>query len=392
MKLDLKALASKVAPIEQSTTMLVEEVQNLLPDMVFGREMHIDGDSAAYKCSGKDGTPLTTCKKRFSQFIEDKRLAAGAEFVNLCFTGGDGSKGGRYTTAVTKPYQETRVGTQRPENLPELRAWALNEYAGKAMDITDFLESEGYNYFTGNIRVLETSEEADDTMTQLHQIFKDKGLHDLSVICAEDKDLFMNDGLFLDWSTHELRDCPTPYGHIEHYQTPSGTNKIIGAGKAFFFAQLLTGDTADNIPGLPYFTSALAATCFPSSELREQKRRYTEQTMPSGKALTPTQSEAVKEKISKLVASTKSKSCGPVAVLEYLEECRTEREAFDKVLRAYCAYYGKDEEVYNPHTEQTEIWQPLDFMIEQGRLLWMRRYFGEDVTDYFKEIVHDKTT
>ena len=384
--INLAELAAKVAPIEQSTEMLVEELEQLLPDMVIGREIHMDGDSAAYKCSGKDGTPLSVCKKRFREFVEDKRKAAGAEFVNLCFTGGDGTKGGRYLTAVTQGYQEKRVGTQRPENLPALRAWALNEYQGKAMDAHDFLESEGYNYFTGNVRVLETSEEADDTMTQLHQVFKDRGLHDLSVICAEDKDLFMNDGLFLDWNTHELRDCPTPYGHIESYQTPSGTNKIIGAGKAFFFAQLLTGDTADNIPGLPYFTSAIAATVFPTADLLEQKRRLTEQTMPSGKPLTASQSAAAQKKIGKIVRTTKSKSCGPVSTLEYLSEATTEREAFVKVLEAYCSYYGKDEEVLNPHTNETMIWQPLDFLLENGRLLWMRRYPNEDVLTYLKEL------
>ncbi len=383
---DLKALASKVAPIEQSTEMLVEEIENLLPDMVPGRELHMDGDSAAYKCAGKDGTPLSTCKKRFREFVEDKRKAAGAEFVNLCFTGGDGTKGGRYEIAVTQGYQEKRVGTQRPENLPALRAWALNEYSNTAFDAHGWLAGKYTRPENHPVVVLETSEEADDTMTQLHQHFKDIGLHWLSVICAEDKDLFMNDGQFLDWNTHELRDCPTPYGHIEHYQTPSGTNKIIGAGKAFFFAQLLTGDTADNIPGLPYFTSAIAATCFPTADLLEQKRRLTERTMPSGKALIPAQSAAAKKKIGRIVRTTKSKSCGPVAVLEYLEGCRTEREAFIKVLEAYCAYYGKDEEVVNPHTNETMIWQPLDFLLENGRLLWMRRYPNEDVLDYLKEL------
>ena len=118
--LDLSKLAAKVAPIGQSTELLVEELQDLLPDTVIGRVLHVDGDSAAYKCAGKDGTPLTICKKRFRQFIEDKRLAAGAEFVNVCFTGGDGTKGGRYLTAVTKPYQEQRIGKPRPENLSAL--------------------------------------------------------------------------------------------------------------------------------------------------------------------------------------------------------------------------------------------------------------------------------
>jgi hypothetical protein len=325
------------------------------------------------------------CKKRFREFVEEKRLAAGAEFVNVCFTGGDGTKGGRYLTAVTQGYQEKRVGTARPENLPALRAWALNEYKNKAYDSHDWLLGK-YVRDNRTVIILETSEEADDSMTQLHQQFLDKGLQELSIISAEDKDLFMNTGLFLDWNTHAIRNCTSSYGYIEHYQTPSGTNKIIGAGKAFFFAQLLTGDTADNISGLPYFTSAIAATCFPTADLLEQKRRLTERTMPSGKALTPAQSGAAKKKIGKLVRTTKSKSCGPVAVLEYLEGCRTEREAFVKVLEAYCAYYGKDEEVVNPHTNETMIWQPIDFLLENGRLLWMRRYPNEDVLDYLKEL------
>jgi hypothetical protein len=58
-------------------------------------------------------------------------------------------------------------------------------------------------------------------------------------------------------------------------------------------------------------------------------------------------------------------------------------------MKAYCEYYGKDEEVLNPHTGETEVWQPLDFLLENARLLWMRRKYGEDVKDYFKEILND---
>lgn len=385
--MELAALASKVAPIEQSTAMLVEEIENLLPDMVPGRVLQLDGDSACYKCAGKDGTPLSLCKKRFRDFVDTKRKAAGAEFVNVCFTGGDGTKGGRYLTAVTKPYQEQRIGTQRPENLPALRAWALNEYQGPAIDIQGILQ---YRH-KKEIVIIDTSEEADDSMTQLHQQFIDKGLPELSVISAEDKDLFMNSGLFLDWNTHELKDCETAYGHIEPYTTPGGTNKILGRGKAFFFAQLLVGDSADNIPGLPYFTPAICAVEFPSSDLREQCRRLEERTMPSGKSLTEAQVKQASEKIKKLVKTTKSKPCGPVAVYEYLSSCTSEKEALTKVMKAYCEYYGKDEEVLNPHTGETEIWQPQHFLLEQARLLWMRRYWQEDVKDYFKEILNAST-
>jgi hypothetical protein len=111
--------------------------------------------------------------------------------------------------------------------------------------------------------------------------------------------------------------------------------------------------------------------------------------MPSGKPLSETQIKQTSEKIKKLVRETKSKPCGPVAVYEYLSSCTSEKEALTKVMKAYCEYYGKDEEVLNPHTGETEIWQPHQFLLEQARLLWMRRKFGEDVKDYFKEILND---
>jgi len=381
MTLDLKELARRAGPIER----IIEDVSPDLPEMVAGRVLHLDGDSAIYNCSGRDDTPLTVCKKRFRGFVADKMAQAGAEYANVCFTGGNHSKGGRYAIAKTKGYQEKRKGSTVPVNLAALREYALCEWQGGHKLIESQHDILMVVYGKDKIQVFDTHEEADDTLTQLHNCFTSQGhsevdFCELSIVCAEDKDLFMNDGLFLDWNTGEIREA-YKYGYIKPSETPGGTKKIIGHGKAFFFAQLLMGDTADNIPGLPYFTGTISALEFPDAKCREQARRLEEGTMPSGKPLTDKQKELAKETLSELVSRGREVPCGPVSVYTYLKSCTTEKEAFLKVLKAYVAFYGKDEEV------DGEVWQPIHFLLEQGRLLWMRRTYGEDVKDYFKEIM-----
>lgn len=375
----LSELAKKAGPIEQA----VVEVNDLLPEMVEGRVLQLDGDSAAYKCSGTDETPLTTCKTRFKNFIKDKMAQAGAPYCNVCMTGGNHSKGGRYEIAKTKPYQEQRTGTIRPVNLAHLREWILSEYCnGHTLATQDAIERHCHTK-KDPIAVWDTDEEADDTMTQHHwkkMRSGAKGMHNMSVITSEDKDLFMNTGWFLDWNTGELT-FTEGYGETYVAETPGGTKKLGGKGRSCFFHQLLMGDTADTILGLPYFAPLISAQEFPDGPQKEQARRLKEKTMPSGKKCTSKQLDAAQSKLTELVARGRTTSCGPVSVVKYLSDCTTEKEAFLKCLNAYVAYYGKDEQVGD------EVWQPIEFLLESARLLWMRRTVGEDVTTYIKEIM-----
>lgn len=66
------------------------------------------------------------------------------------------------------------------------------------------------------------------------------------------------------------------------------------------------------------------------------------------------------------------KKCGPKRAYDYLKDCRSEEDALDKVIDAYYDCFG-------------ETW--LDELLEQSRLLWMRRTRYEDVLTYFKELV-----
>ncbi len=74
-----------------------------------------------------------------------------------------------------------------------------------------------------------------------------------TIICTRDKDLRMCEGWHYGWECGLQPEFGPHYynklGEISLVKTKSG-NKLVGGGKAFFFAQLLTGDTVDNIGGL----------------------------------------------------------------------------------------------------------------------------------------------
>ena len=80
-----------------------------------------------------------------------------------------------------------------------------------------------------------------------------------TIICTRDKDIRMVPGAHYGW------ECGKQAEFGPHYYTDEGeielvrkydrhgkctSSKIVGGGKAFFFAQLLTGDVVDNIGGL----------------------------------------------------------------------------------------------------------------------------------------------
>jgi len=73
-----------------------------------------------------------------------------------------------------------------------------------------------------------------------------------TVICTRDKDLRMIPGWHYGWE-HGLqpeffKQWVDEFGTLEYN---SDKNKITGTGMLFFYSQLITGDTVDNIPGLP---------------------------------------------------------------------------------------------------------------------------------------------
>lgn len=97
-----------------------------------------------------------------------------------------------------------------------------------------------------------------------------------------------------------------------------------GTGLKFFYAQILLGDSADNYKGLP--------------------------------------------------------GTGPRAAFEIIDPCKSERELYYAVLKAYQDYYsnGTNEPVVvTNYKGQRGLLTPYQLMLEQGRLAWMQRTPGE---------------
>lgn len=210
-------------------------------------------------------------------------------------------RGFRFDIAKTKPYKGTR---------PDKKPWHYKNLTVHLRDIKG--------------ATVVTNIEADDALTMAHL---DDGEGD-TVLCSRDKDLRMVPGWFFSW---ELGYQPefgpykiTPTGHLTLDKTRS-TPKLTGSGTAWFCAQLLMGDSVDNIPGLP--------------------------------------------------------KCGPVAAHDILapvlkdigpqdedvgDEVR--QELLDKVRDAY----------WNSPNLPDDIVDADEYLLEQGRLLWMVRRFDQE--------------
>lgn len=175
----------------------------------------------------------------------------------------------REEVAVTKPYKGTRKG-DKPLHYDNITAYMINCHpcvVAEGMEADDLLA-------TTQTDALRTGEE--------------------TIICTRDKDLRMVEGNHFGWL------C----GKQEQYGPKYVSSR---EGFKFFCTQLLTGDTVDNIPGLP--------------------------------------------------------GVGPVKADLILEGCDSMPDMLKAVRDAYKGKYGDS---WDAH------------MLEQGRLLWMCREFGED--------------
>lgn len=191
------------------------------------RELHIDGDYAAYYYSGSEDTSLQEAKVRLlTAFAKAKEWVGAGGRIVVHLTCGSSCKGKRYKIAKVQPYQSQRSGA-KPKNWEGMRAFLLNNLAD----------------LTGYIVKVWTDREADDGCAvaaayawQKHNV--------LAGILSRDKDFRMITGLHLCWTTHTRTEVlPDTWAKI-------GKNGKL-YGRKWFWMQMLMGDAADHIPGLP---------------------------------------------------------------------------------------------------------------------------------------------
>lgn len=295
--------------------------ENTYPAAVQGRVAHIDADFMCYQVSAETKDELSGLKPRRSlddmkynarQGLTHLMRMAGATSYVAHITPSGSNKGERDDIALTKGYQANRDGKVKPEHLNTVRA-----YIGEELN-----------------SAIHFDQEADDGMAAANYAAVKRGESNLSVIVSKDKDLRIPPGLHYDFDSEEVVDVDDPFGSI-WVDRSKKSPKVLGWGTAFFWAQLLMGDTADNIAGLPI-----------------------------------------------ALIKDKQKKVGPILAYTLLEDCKTDRECFDTCRELFktSPYEWHD---YRDGSETT--WGA--HMLADMKLLWMRRQPSQnDVTEWLGEM------
>ena len=149
--------------------------------------------------------------------------------------------------------------------------------------------------------------EADDLISVDQNLNNNSDSDYETIICSRDKDLRITPGLHYTWACGKSP-AIMPYrvdrlGTLEYKEN----RKLFGTGLKFFYSQMLMGDQADNIPGIP--------------------------------------------------------KLGPAYAFKLLNECESEQELFDRVYAEYEKYCTK---AYPDTPDKT-----LEYYTEQATLLWI---------------------
>lgn len=195
---------------------------------VAGRTLILDGDGPAYRVAATVKR-LDTAIRRFQQDMLMQLFLTKSARVRIHLTASGSDKAGRYRVRGIKPYQGNRTSKAKPSLLEPLR---------EAMTNPDNWIPEFETVIMHRIL------EADDGMMQDSYRLKEDGL-----IWSDDKDLRLTPFLYWDRATGVI--VPSdPVGKLYTKATSSGVMKCLGHGPLFFWAQMLMGDTADNVQGV----------------------------------------------------------------------------------------------------------------------------------------------
>lgn len=190
----------------------------------------IDGDILIYEAGsvaeyGLDGVPPFSVAESFLlQRLEGICTASGGTQPPLIYlTGKDNF---RHAIASRKAYKGNRKDVQRPYHYRNLFVYLR--------DVLGAIVVDGM--------------EADDAMC----IEQTKRLHLMdTIICTRDKDLRQCPGWHYGWESGKQGEFYPQIVDELGYIALDEKGKLRGVGSKFFYSQLITGDTVDNIPGCP---------------------------------------------------------------------------------------------------------------------------------------------
>lgn len=207
--------------------------------------LHVDGDYLAYFCSGNDDTEPARAKANVFNKLEAGRAICGASKIVVHLTMSGSHKGYRYLIATVTPYQAQRVGSRRPKNWEFLRNF-LETYKGDVFSVK-----------------LWRDREADDGLAYVAHNVVALYKQPVAAIYTADKDMRMLPGLHVDWNTYQIVEVPPGAYDVRR---PSDQLQY---GLKWFWLQMLHGDTADKIPGLPKLDGKLCGEVRAGNYLRD---------------------------------------------------------------------------------------------------------------------------
>lgn len=199
------------------------------------RVLLIDGDGLAYYCAGNDDTDAGEARAKLVDKVRSAQRLTGAGRVVILLTGSGSHKGHRYAIARVKPYQAQRGDARRPKNWQHLR---------------DYMTGTGFPF---EVEITYKAE-ADDLFGWWAYNYPDD-----VVIYTQDKDMRMLPGKHLDWVSHRIHTVDYTLSlHREGFRmyNVQPVDSVFNEkqyGHKWFWLQMLHGDTADHIPGLPKY-------------------------------------------------------------------------------------------------------------------------------------------
>jgi len=353
----------------QGKAALPQQAEPDLPDIIPNSEAQLDGDVSCYYAAWTDMS-LGLCIKQLKQHIEVKRLLSGCEFIRVHTT--QGAKAGREDYAKVTPYQDVRKKNKDPEK------------SARVHELRQFLQ----NYKSETVIPYPQFDiEADDSMNIMQRKRIAGGMY--STIITKDKDLDMCPGNHHTYDDLEPFEVPDGYGElwIDERQVPANTakgytikKKVKGIGTSFFWAQLLMGDTADSIPGLPKLSAKLLNRYVPTKAIDKALAALSN---PRSK---PLQIKSANKALQKRNSAT----VGQITAFKVLEGCKDDREAFKRVREAYREHYSTFEFEFTDWRGKTETMTAGKMLLEQARLLWMLRTPEDDALKFLQEVMIGK--
>ena len=203
--------------------------------IVRSRTLLVDGDGLGYYCAGNDDTEAGEARAKLVDKVRSAARVVGADRILVLLTLSGSHKGHRYAIARAKPYQGQRANSRRPKNWGALRDYMLDPSFPFGVHTTDVAEADDlFGWYAYN-------------------------QPDHCVIYTQDKDMRMLPGMHLDWVSHRAYTVPhtwTVCRKSEFMYNIAPTDCIFNEkqyGHKWFWLQMLHGDTADNIPGLPKY-------------------------------------------------------------------------------------------------------------------------------------------